>query len=247
MDNKVTKQRVNDHLEYDWIKYIAILVASIVVWVFVFTTINANKDWETINFFVTSYSEKENDFPSEAKVKLSQQFGDEKIREISLEIQSPLGKDYSTLLQTHGFISSDILVLTEKQMRGVKFDEDGKEIVGEFDQAYGLFHSFLPMTQELKDIIIPKEMNIEFFENTIDDNFLQVENWGIRIDNLSQIDKIFVLDQPVEEGKEKPPREKFYMVINRASKNIGTFGKKAKAENIQALQCINIFLSTYNG
>lgn len=37
MDLRVTKERLNDHLSYDWWKYIAILVASIFFWSLIFT------------------------------------------------------------------------------------------------------------------------------------------------------------------------------------------------------------------
>ena len=37
MDIRVTKERLNDHLSYDWWKYIAILVASIFLWSLLFT------------------------------------------------------------------------------------------------------------------------------------------------------------------------------------------------------------------
>lgn len=37
MDNRITKKRLNDHLSYDWLKYLAIILAGILLWVIIFS------------------------------------------------------------------------------------------------------------------------------------------------------------------------------------------------------------------
>lgn len=83
MDIKLTKKRLNNHLSYDWWKYIAVLLASIFFWSLLFTMtaprLHIAKKME-IFFIVSGYSAEHTDkFQNELKRYLS-----DEIVEISL-------------------------------------------------------------------------------------------------------------------------------------------------------------------
>jgi hypothetical protein len=51
VDNKITKKRISVHLEYDWLKYLAIVAAAILLWSLVFTMTKPRlKIFEEIKF-----------------------------------------------------------------------------------------------------------------------------------------------------------------------------------------------------
>jgi len=58
MDNKITKDRVSVHLEYDWLKYLAIIVAAIFLWSLIFTMTRPRlKAFEEIKILSFNYAE----------------------------------------------------------------------------------------------------------------------------------------------------------------------------------------------
>lgn len=233
MDNKVTKKRFNDQMEYDWFKYVLIIIVSIVVWIFVFQQINASKDFETIHLFVTAYDykvESTGDFTDTVKNRF-EAAGDDTIREMSLEHQSPQSSEYNTLLQTHGYVTSDILVIGKSQM---EFAAGG----------------FLELTGEVLSYMIPEDYEPQFYVMTVDGVDYRR---GIRVDKaaLPGIDRIFEFNpqgevpDPVPEGEEYKYDTEFYLVINPKSANIGKFGKKSRDENLHTLTTVKYLIERY--
>ena len=116
MDNKVTKKRISVHLEYDWLKYIAILIASIFVWYFVFMQINVTRDFEKIEVFFSQYSTEGPDLSTDFISELNAS-GDDVIREVSVNYQSPRStQTYGTLFQANQ-MTADIMILPKKYMK----------------------------------------------------------------------------------------------------------------------------------
>lgn len=247
MDNKVTKQRIGEHLEYDWFWYVVILIASVFVCYFVFSQINTTRDYEDVQLFVTCYEEKEHDFSQHVKDAmrsrkyddaLAEKYGQAVLRNVDVEAQDPLGKSYATLVQTHGFVSSDIIILGEKYLQGMG-------------------NGFLELTDVLLlDYLLPRDVAENEAAYDIDDlEYYEVDGrrYGIKVSSFTNLP--FETDwRAIESYKEKyaeteadkQPDDVFYLVINPKSVNIGKFGRKSKNENAQALYVVNRFIKYYH-
>jgi len=51
LDTKITKARIGTHFEYDWIKYIAVVLASVALWLVIYTSLNAVPHEDAIDVF----------------------------------------------------------------------------------------------------------------------------------------------------------------------------------------------------
>lgn len=271
MDNQVTKKRINDHFEYDWYKYLIILLAGIFVFYFAFSQINRTRDYEDVTVFLSRYDERTGNitenFPTRVlgemetdsyKNVLSQVYGDAVLREVTVNAQDPLGSnEYGMLLQTQGMISSDLLIVGESWLK------DG-------------YTGFVPLTDELLEkYLLPQDMPKGTFADDAErtvmaindlqyfyDNEEDVENrvrYGINVNAFEKFNtpyEVLITDwRLVEEYnnlyKDKPeeeqPDDTFYLVINPSSVSIGKFGKgKSKAKDTQALFVANRFIKYYS-
>lgn len=237
MDNKVTKERLNNHLEYEWFLYVLILIGSIVVFFFVFQQINANRDFEEINIFATCYEYKSNTFCEDTLAEWNGK-GDKTVREINIEAQSTQGEQYSTLLSTHGNVTSDILILA-------KFHAE---------QSRG---SYLAWDDELIERCIPEYYRDKAafltYEYTAENGEKKTVKCGLRVDTLKNIGDIFgfapsdEIPDPLPEDDYGKHDTEFYLVINRDSRNIGKYHYKGKAkeENTQVFTLIRHLIETY--
>ena len=243
MDNKVTKKRVSEHLEYDWYIYLIIVIATIVVFYFAFSQINATRNYEGIDFFVSCYpSSGDNNFgqhvledmanPKIYTEEHKRKYGDNILLEVNIEERDPLGSDYGTLLPTHGYVSSDVLIVGEKIM------EDGSR--------------FLQLTDELlTDYLLPEGMGIDDLEYyTVEDKNGVERKYGIKLENFSKLPFEFDWEKDYKEqyeGKDEElqPDKTFYLVISTQSVSIGKFGKHSKNKNAHALFCVNRFIEYY--
>lgn len=243
MDNKVTKKRINDHLEYDWYWYLVILIVAIVGCYFAFSQINRTRDYEDVNFFVSCYDSGDNSFEARIKGEMrassyalekQSKYGENVLRSIEFETQDPLDSNYSALLQTHGMITSDVLIVGEKY-----FMSDSR--------------NFLRLTDELlKDYILPDGLTIDDLDYYTVDVHGEEARYGIKVSNFSRLP--FTMNwRSIEKYKEKyesvseeqQPDDTFYLIINPTSVNIGKFGKKAKDSNAQALYTVSRFIAYY--
>lgn len=241
MDNKVTKKRINDHLEYDWYKYLILLIVGIVVIYFTFSQINRTRDYEDVAFFVSCYDSSDNGFETRVKREMQQpdyradKYGENVLLEISFEAQDPLGDNYGTMLQTHGMISSDVLVLGKSLMENA---------------AAG----FVELTDELlTEYLLPAGTEIDDYEYYEAEFGGEKQRMGIKVSDFTR--PPFTFDwYKIEKYKDKygnaeennRPDTEFYLVLNRSSVNIGKFGKEADDRNAQALYLVNRFIGYYN-
>lgn len=263
MDNKVTKQRINNHLEYDWYLYLLILIVAIVGSYFLFSQINRTRDYEDVTVFVSCYLENDHNFSGQVlsdmdssryHTEWKNRYGDAVLRDVAVEAQDPLGSEYMTLLQTHGMVTSDILIV-------------GKSVLDASPNA------FVELTDELlteyllpeREVINPEtgektlvKMNIDDFEYySFERQDGTKRRNGIKVSGFAEMHgagAVFQTDwrevpsyyQKYGELKEEEqPDDEFYLVLNTQSVNIGKFGKKAKNKNTQALFVANRFLSYY--
>lgn len=233
MDNKVTKERLNNHLEYDWFKYVLILIVVIAAFIFIFQQINADRENEQLTVFASCYEYTGGDFAEKLNEAVN---NDERtttyIRSLNIETQNPRSNEYATLLSTHGDITSDVLIVGKSYMKSI------------------YQYSMLTWDDEVIEAAVPEDMRdvVEYWEVEING---KTYKRGIRLDNLKNIDKLFNF-QPGEypegsilhedydglstEDKAKYDIEMrqydsaFYLVINPTSYNIGSKHKKGKAD-----------------
>ncbi len=242
MDNKITKKRISVHLEYDWLKYILILLASIFVWYFVFMQINVNRDFEKIEVFFTQYSMEGPNLSADFLTELNAS-GDDVIRDVTINYQSPLSEQtYPTLFQANSQ-TADIMVVGESYMR-----------------SYGLW--FRELTPEFVSYMLTPEAgenhsfdssSLEYYEYSTDDEDLkryEGRRCGIRIDNLPGIaidNSPFAFDyKKLVPDSETETDEKFYLVICSSATNIGKYSSNEKyAEYTHALRFVRWFLNRY--
>ncbi len=251
MDNKVTKQRISDHLEYDWFKYLLLAAVVIFAVVFAFNQINAERDEENINIFFACYEERDNDFIHTVKTKMAksdydeQKYGKNIIQTLSLEFVSPRNEQFSTLLSTHGAISSDVLILGKNSFYSAEQDSYvGAAGYQPFTQDILALTGLDKFTEKIGD----GSGEVEFLR--IGSDFKRVETGGavyaVRIDNLANVDKIADFKSLTEDEKKTYPTE-FYMVLNRIGVNMGGYSKEKKAlnENKQTFFALKTFFEMY--
>lgn len=232
MDNKVTKERFNNHLEYEWFLYVIILIVSIVLFIFVFNQINSNRDYEQIDIFISCHSQKETDFAQESLLHLKEN-KDDLVREINLNFQQVNGEYYSTLFSTHGAVTSDIVIVGKNYMQNT---------VG-----------FVEWTDELINRVVPESMrdSAEYYDYEYERNGTKyTKRLGIRIDTLTKIDTLAVFEPYLDEGEQLDPEDYredtvFYLTINPESANIYGFNAKSKPEHTHALELVTFFLETF--
>lgn len=250
MDNRITKRRVAIHFEYDWLKYIAIIIASVFVCYITFSAINATREYEKIEIFVTSYARNEysmdEDFLTTVKAE-----GDDYMREVLVHCNSTLNPEYTTLFQGHG-PSCDLLIIPKSMM----------------DRSAGAYKW---LTDEMiADIFTPEEGEqfnvdvsaLEYYEydaSVVPDGkgepLANGRKYGIRVDNLKKMkvqNAPFVFDYSKLDDKYNPDEEEepldtqFYLVINPKSIKIGEYGKKAEYHHLkQTFRFIRWFLNEY--
>lgn len=240
MDNRVTKKRIAIHFEYDWLKYVLVILASIFVWYLVFMQINITREFERFDIFVACYDHN-GTLSSDFKSKLESD-GDTVIRDVNVNFQSPVNEYYGQLFTSAGF-TSDILIIPKSNM----------EVYADW---------FL----ELDDVIdgyVPDELKGEldyyvYSAQGRDEDKVNASSvgktYGIRIDNLKKINvenPPFVFNPRLvnpdltDEEAEKYETE-FYLVVDRNSVKIGDRGKEEKYRDLtQAYEFVRYFLTQY--
>ena len=181
MDNRVTKKRAALHFEYDWLIYLLIIALVIFATYMVFMQINITRDFERVDVFFACYSHGSEDIGDEFMSDLGSR-GDNVIREVNLNYNSPTNEYYDTLLTSSGF-TADVLVVRKSDM-----ERYGSWFL-ELDD-YALNQIFGDNT-ELRD-------GADYFEYTPGENPTDEEKalagrkYGIRVDNLKKINNAAV-------------------------------------------------------
>ena len=249
MDNKVTKQRVINHLEYDWYKYLIFVIVGIIIIVFTFQQINRNKEDEDFTIFFTAYSMRENSFMRDIKGEFESEsydsatYGPNIFREMTIEPQSPSSSTYSELYSTHGEVLSDVLIVHKSYFEHQ--DDDG-------NLTYNSVFRFLQLNDDILRLLgIEDKTTSEYEFMCVDSSGKRVDVtaqdariYGIRIDNLSNIDSIAQLKMEKDDGE--IITDEYYLYLSRDKANIGEYNpKNKKPENKQTFYCVRRFLEKY--
>ena len=259
MDNKVTKKRISVHFEYDWLKYIAILIVSIFVWYFVFMQINVTRDFEKIEVFFSQYSTEGPDLSTDFINEMNAA-GDDVIRDVNVNYQSPKSAEtYGTLFQANQ-LTADIMILPKKYMDGFalyfrEWAENPEAFVSDKGFANYLFtpeptgENFSFDWKEW----FSDENNLYVFQAEGDnaERYSQYNGrvCGIRIDNLKGIamdNSPFAFDYKKINPDDKESDTEFYLVICSSATNLGKFSKNPKYSGYtHALRYVRWFLNRY--
>lgn len=251
MDNKVTKERLNNHLEYDWFKYVLIILVAVVAFIFIFQQINGDRENETLQVFASCYEYRGGDFAVDAREIINadnERDGNGKtaIRSLVVEPQNPQSDEYGTLLQTHGDVTSDILIVGKTYMESL------------------YQYSMLTWDDEVIAAAVPEAMRdaVQYWEVELNGTTYRR---GIRVDSLPNIDLLFgfdpgeipedsILHESYENLSEDDKARyrieqakyetEFYLVINPSLVNIGGRDNKAKGDpdDTQTFQLISKLL-----
>lgn len=246
MDNRVTKKRVAIHFEYDWLIYLLIIGVVIFATYMVFMQINITRDFERVDVFFACYSHGADDL-SDGFLSDIRSDGDDVIREVNLNYQSPTNEYYDTLLTSSGF-TSDVLIVRKSDMdRYATWFLEMDDYV--LKQVFG-------------DNAALREA-VDYYEYTPGEGATEEEKaiagrkYGIRVDNFLKINNATVENSPFtfdlskhsssysEEELAKYDTE-FYIVIDRNSTKIGEKGKKEKYRDLtQTYRFVGWFTERY--
>lgn len=165
MDTKITKKRLNDHLSYDWWKYLAILTASIFFWSLVFTMssprLAVSKKLE-IFYIANGYnSENTNEIINRLKGNIS-----EEIIEINFYNYFPDDSTTSQVLSTRIAVKEGDLYAFEYTTDPENNNSLGGSFVGYVD--YGLLADFESLITAAKEFGNPD--NIKTYEKFKSEN-----------------------------------------------------------------------------
>ncbi|MCL2370799.1 MAG: hypothetical protein FWC80_06195 [Firmicutes bacterium] len=226
MDTKITRDRIDAHLEYDWFKYILILILAIALWIFAFQMINQSRPYEEITIFVAGMEQQ-----GRAEHELGRAFdGDGVIRDVRFVSASESdAMIFHAQLSTVGMITSDILILPRNLLlTDYNFAAYGMVIIDDY----------------LRERVLPYGIAID------DERFLRDRDdaiRGIRVDDLPNAEHFFRLEteRTIGDGDdEEIEKRSFYMVINPRSVNIGAYSnrRRARAEHEQAIYAFRFLL-----
>ncbi|HEY8423214.1 MAG TPA: hypothetical protein VIL23_00420 [Clostridia bacterium] len=117
MDNKITKERLNNHLEYDWFKYLIFILAAVFLWYFVYSMLDRLKDHERIDIFITvPYSpEKAEEFRLDL-LEYFKDLGDATVKDVNFNFNDPNDKSFYAILAT-SYSVHDIVIAPEEVFR----------------------------------------------------------------------------------------------------------------------------------
>ncbi len=242
MDNKITRERVSRHFEYDWLKYVAILAASVFLWVMVFVQINVDRSYEQLSIFVGCYNCDDYSIGDDFLNAKKSEEGNS-LRDVSINIYHPNESDtYSDALISY-YMTCDVM------------------IVGTAD-IVGSVYNFIELTDELIEICVPESLrdSVEYY--TVDDDGDYDQSGShkmlIRVDNLLKLDA----DNPhfnfsysdvfpdkfaemTETEQDYYSNEKWYIGVNVNSDNAGLQGKNPVAGRIESYEFVRCFLAEY--
>lgn len=242
MDNKVTKKRIALHFEYDWLKYLLVIILSAFVMYMIFMQINITRDFERLEVFFFLLLQQRLLF----KQRLSRRHprrGRRRHTRCDDFLSAPVGEYYGQLFTSAGF-TSDVLIIRKSEM-----------------QLYADW--FLEMDEQVLAACVPDELkdSLEYYVYSAADRDPEYVNpdsegkiFGIRVDNLKKIAvenppfvfDVSLLNPDLTEEELASYDTEFYIVLDKNSVKIGDKGKKEEYHDLtQAFRFVRFFLEKY--
>lgn len=157
MDNRISKRRLNDHLSYDWIKYIAIILAAVLLWSLLLTMLSPRvPNNMTFSMFIMTpgvSAEKMNNLSDDTEQLLK-----DTTLSVSIQHWSPSDQATPSLIQTRFATSEgDIIIVDNYQKTGD--EEKDKNIVSSFngfvDNGGDAYRQIYPLQDFIEEILHP--------------------------------------------------------------------------------------------
>lgn len=267
MDNRITHERIKQHLHYDWFKYVVFVVLCVFVFSLAYTWSGNYRAFEELDIFVTCYSYMDDDFKEDALKYLNKNCSNNVVKVIGVSHISAISGSWGESLNAMAMNDrTSFLILPESQMENYAstFLCMYSVSAGSHKVNTEIWNAIMP--DELKEnYAVPDNINdyVERMAAASDDAQLQeikkeanAENenlyfdkgnrgigvYGIRVDNLYDVTRIrFKSDRP-----DLYPDEKYYLVMHYNNHNSGSYGYTEKiTEHYESFALVKFFLTRY--
>lgn len=216
------KERLDRHLEYDWFKYVLILILSVVLWWFLYDTVTKPKDFETLHIFaLTSSIENEREQYEKSFFSAMDAKNDHTILDFSFETNSPTGNRIGEVILARAMVA-DIFIVSEAYVKNYAH--------------YG----FLPLEDGLLTSYGLGGLNYYESEEGI--------KYALDLSDFSKIHDIFPdFEYTITQNGEEITYSKIYLAFLQSSNNIGAYSKSKNsvATNDQAFVAAAEFVKLY--
>ena len=258
MDNKITKERVNIHLEYDWIKYIAALALAIFLFALLYTTLAPRlKTHEEIKFLILARVSESSDGSKDGWGQLAadmQVFFNEKaeesgskelaVKNVGKENMLPEGASFGEWLTTRLLSNFDFVIAPDYFFLYDENKPDTERVAYEGNLA----PSVVRFSQWKDENDVPYIDTARFPDALLinSDN----ECVGLILNGFETIYKL------LPDVKNEPEETRYALAVLQSGGNIGALNKTTKREakkgidnsvHNQALDALEYFIKRYSG
>ncbi|HHW89540.1 MAG TPA: hypothetical protein GX745_01370 [Clostridiales bacterium] len=118
MDNEITRERLNNHLEYDWFKYILFILAAVFLWVFIYSMLDKAKDYQKLDIFVTVpiSNEKAQEFETDF-IEYLNALDDKTVKEVNFIYHDYYDQNTIYAILATSFTTYDLVLAQEDAFR----------------------------------------------------------------------------------------------------------------------------------
>ena len=241
MDNKVTKQRFLTHLRYDWLKYVAVLIVGVFVFVLAYSWMGNLRTSERLKIMFTCYEFYDQEgFEEDAIEYLNDTYPNNIVQDLSVYTVSATNENWGESLNAYGFdVNVIMLILPENKME--EWASWFMPMQKENDAKYN---------RDIWDRIIPEGLNLAGSDLYWAEKEGVRSVYGIRVDNLVNIKSAFKFNLTAQEvadaGLAEYDYQKYYLVMHYRNMNIGEYGTSKKYKNhYEGFGVIRYFLQRY--
>lgn len=250
MDAKITKQRMRQHLEYDWTKYILILVISVAFWLLIYPLFGNVTKADRLEFVCYFTPEMNSEMRDKVNGERTRAFGDDtSVKEISfitvgdsstasmIDFYVPT-MDYtimmpSTLEKSSWVMSDYFFTFDEIIQAGYWQDRDGQEMIDALESCGALYRWHLSdevldqyETEEQKEAI---RKRAEPYEGKV---------IGILLNQLPRVTKgvFFEFEELTSDAEGNPVaahRQEYVLTLNKLSLSKTSSGANKGSFNAQ--------------
>ena len=267
MDNKITRDRIKQHMHYDWYKYVVCVLLCVFIFSLAYTWSGNYRAYEELDVFITCYDFYDDDFKSDALKYLNKNCSNNIVKVIGVSSMSAISPSWGEALNSMGYNDrTAFMILPESQMdtyaatflcmysvtaNSGKTDENIWKAV--IPDELKEFYAIPENVGEYIDRMAKAESDEQLVEikkevNAINENlYFDKGNrgmgvYGIRVDNLADTTRIrFKSYDP-----DRYPDEKYYLVMHYNNHNSGSYGYTNKIDgHYESFALAKFFLTRY--